>query len=681
MANHYKAFICYARSDERWAKWLHRSLERYRVPARLKQHLADGQPPPRLLHPIFRDRDELASASDLTASIRTALDNSHALIVICSPAAAQSKWVNEEIRYFKTTDRSTQIFCLLVAGRPEQDQADCAFPPALLQTDSGELLHDPLAADVTDEGDSKHDAMLKIAAGLLGVGIDDLKQRDAHRQLRIRGAVSAGSFAVAVITIGFAIVAQFAREEADVRRAQAEGLINFMIGDLHANLVPLARLDLLDSIGAEAMEYFTLLGNRGTEQEVFARAIVYRQLGEVLVLRGHLTKAQQLFEDSRTIAKGLFTAAPNNNDYLFALSQAEFYIGDTALRQSQLDKAEESFTRYMDYSQRLLLTEPENPDFQLELSYAFSNLGTMAIESGDLEQALAHFQESLDLSLKLAAAQPGASQFRLDLGDAYSWVGQVQLALGHLEESVAAFTAAVDQLSELHASGDNQSYLGHYGLNANNLGNVHLNLGDLETAEYFFEIAFKAFTELVDRDPDNAVWRGDLMVSLRHRAEVLFLSGRSAEARVLLTQAIDDLEATVFTHSEDPTVVVSLAHTERLLALLLREDSIEGALELIAQAQSRILEVIDRATVRNRMALNAGIVAETYGLILQVSGDEEAANAQWRRALELVQSQGQSGLNWLALERQLLAHLQEEEDSLRLAALLAEAGFDDPRFR
>ena len=31
----YRAFISYSHSDERWAGWLHRALESYRVPRRL----------------------------------------------------------------------------------------------------------------------------------------------------------------------------------------------------------------------------------------------------------------------------------------------------------------------------------------------------------------------------------------------------------------------------------------------------------------------------------------------------------------------------------------------------------------------------------------------------------------------------------------------------------------------
>jgi hypothetical protein len=73
---------------------------------------------PKRLAPIFRDREELASATDLGTVISEALQQSACQIVICSPQAAKSKWVNEEIIAFKRLGREDRIFCLIVGGEP-----------------------------------------------------------------------------------------------------------------------------------------------------------------------------------------------------------------------------------------------------------------------------------------------------------------------------------------------------------------------------------------------------------------------------------------------------------------------------------------------------------------------------------------------------------------------------------
>lgn len=189
----YWAFISYSHHDEAAAVALHRALETYRLPrADIGRETGVGRVPPRL-YPCFRDRDELGSAPSLGPEIQHALSESRALIVVCSPSAAASKWVNEEIRYFRSLDRGARIFAYLVEGEPHD-----AFPPALTEGSD-----EPLAADMRASGDGKHAALVKLVAGITGIPYADLTQRDAMRRLRernvrlsISGSVAAFVFLV-----------------------------------------------------------------------------------------------------------------------------------------------------------------------------------------------------------------------------------------------------------------------------------------------------------------------------------------------------------------------------------------------------------------------------------------------------------------------------------------------------
>ena len=51
------------------------------------------------MRPIFRDREDFSAGHSLTAQTIAALEASQFLVVICSPAAAQSAYVDEEVRY------------------------------------------------------------------------------------------------------------------------------------------------------------------------------------------------------------------------------------------------------------------------------------------------------------------------------------------------------------------------------------------------------------------------------------------------------------------------------------------------------------------------------------------------------------------------------------------------------
>ena len=108
----YFAFLSYSHRDERTARWLHDSLERFRVPSALVGRVTDQGSIPARLTPVFRDRRELPASQDLGEEIREALAASRFLVVLCSPDAARSRWTNAEIESFK---RLRPDGCILAA--------------------------------------------------------------------------------------------------------------------------------------------------------------------------------------------------------------------------------------------------------------------------------------------------------------------------------------------------------------------------------------------------------------------------------------------------------------------------------------------------------------------------------------------------------------------------------------
>ena len=77
----YWAFISYSHKDEEWARWLHKSLETYRVPKNLVGRKTYRGTIPKRIFPVFRDRDELPGAADLGGKLKAALRQSRNLIV------------------------------------------------------------------------------------------------------------------------------------------------------------------------------------------------------------------------------------------------------------------------------------------------------------------------------------------------------------------------------------------------------------------------------------------------------------------------------------------------------------------------------------------------------------------------------------------------------------------------
>ncbi len=189
--------------------------------------MAHGQP--RSLGKFFRDRDDAGASSDLSTEIRTAVAGSEHLIVICSPASAQSRYVEAEIRDFDAINRTRsapgQILALIVAGEPNASEPrfEC-FTPALrggLLNVSGKPF-EPLAADARPTGDGRARALAKLASGLTGLRYDALVRRDLQRQRRNRNLALAACLVfltIAAVT-GWQIVSdRNARQLAEQERS------------------------------------------------------------------------------------------------------------------------------------------------------------------------------------------------------------------------------------------------------------------------------------------------------------------------------------------------------------------------------------------------------------------------------------------------------------------------------
>ncbi len=187
----YRAFVSYAHRDKRAARRIFRGLEAYRVP---KDVALDGLPPDRRLGRFFRDDDELGAAERLTDALKDALADSENLVVVCSPHAAASKWVNEEIELFRSLHGASGIWAIVIDGEPgAADPARRCFPPALLAG------AEPLAPNLRKEGPLR--AVTKLVAGMLGVDFDGLwhrAQKQAMRERRRRLGVRLGLLAVLV---------------------------------------------------------------------------------------------------------------------------------------------------------------------------------------------------------------------------------------------------------------------------------------------------------------------------------------------------------------------------------------------------------------------------------------------------------------------------------------------------
>lgn len=522
----FRAYISYSHRDESWAKWLHHALESYRVPRKLVGNpTAVGEVPARI-GPVFRDRDDLSSAADLVDSIKQVLAGSENLIVVCSPHAAASRWVNEEIRQFGRNGRAGRVFCIIVDGDPgATDTEQACFPPALAEIG----IHEPLAADVRKWADGKRNAKLKLIAGLLGLRLDDFLQRNLQRRRKrqiLTGLGMAAVLALAVITLAAQISERHEREK-------AEQLATFVV-DLGERLKSDVDLETLGLISDEAARHLQNLDQEKLSPGLGKRvALVFRQMGRVTQLQGKPDEGLKALERSRDLLAYLNGRYPEDPDMLFELGNAEYYVGNLHFLQGRFDAALRSMHTYHRLTKSLVDLDPDNPDWILELSYSHNNLAAVQLTSGNGvdETTLAHVDEAIRLMETVVSLKPDDLVIAGDYATLLAWAADAQLAACNLEEAVS-LRHGVIQLAEFSTEtdpGDNELKKQHaYALTG--LSRVQAFSGEWDNAVDNLKIAVEILQSLLAADPSNVHYRKESLYRQAMLSRLLGESGRLDEA-------------------------------------------------------------------------------------------------------------------------------------------------------
>ena len=528
-AARYKAFISYSHRDEKWAKWLQRSLERYRVPRRLVGKETAHGPVPTRLRPVFRDREDLSSASDLTARIIEELEGSEFLVVICSPAAAQSRWVSEEIRQFRQAGGNDRMLALVVDGDPHDDEC---FPEALLEGPDG-ARREPLAADVRKYADGRHLALLKIIAGMLGIRLDELRRRDAHRRLQRRLTWGFAGVAL-VLVLGWLLYAQAtSREAARVQRANTEELLSYMLGDLQ-RLDPIAGVE---NTVIEHPEYAARMQALGladwNSEDLFEKALSMRETGLDLNWEGRLEEAMEQFQDSHATLIELHRREGNTDRVLFELSQAEFYVGEGYVRRGEVEKTREHWVHYGALARRLLNRQPNNPRYVMELSYTLMNLGALEHERAvpDIDKSLELLQAALQYNQMALVLDPRNPEFRDSLPTQLAWLADTWVRKCSLGNALEARQESVALRRELvNENPGDPDYLQTLAFSLSGLAGVQNAIGLGEEAVGSFEEATGIMRRMHEAEPDNREIEWEVLFREARLARLLFELGETGRA-------------------------------------------------------------------------------------------------------------------------------------------------------
>lgn len=437
----FAAFISYSHADAEAAAKLQRQLERYKLPKNVGVAAQDQE---RRLGRVFRDRDDLAAAPSLSDAISDALAASGALIVICSPDAKKSRWVNEEIALFRKIHPGRPVLAALVAGLPGE-----SFPDAL--SDGG---LEPLAADLRKEGDGWSLGFLKVVAGIAGVPLDALVQRDAQRRVRRVTAITLVALAAMLVMGVMTAYAISARNEAARQRASAEGLVEYMLTDLRAKLKGVGRLDVMDDVNQRAMEHYSRQGDLASlpADALERRARVLHAMGEDDDRSGNLAAALAKFREAHRATEALLRKDPENPDRIFAHAQSEYWVGQAAWRIRDRATTERHWQGYVTEARKLLDRDMDKARANLEMGYALGNLCDLYLhDNHDVAKAIDYCQRSISFERAALRFAPDRTEISIALANRYGWLADALLAQKSFEaarEARLSEQAIIDGLVE-----------------------------------------------------------------------------------------------------------------------------------------------------------------------------------------------------------------------------------------
>jgi MTH538 TIR-like domain (DUF1863) len=424
----FAAFISYAHADAAMAAKLQSRLERYRLPRHIADTHAEGRA---ALGQIFRDREDLAAAPSLSDAIRAAIAEAEALIVICSPEAKASRWVGEEIALFRQLHPDRPVLAALVRGEPGD-----AFPAAL----TGDGI-EPLAADLRREGDGEALGFLKIIAGIAGVPLDALVQRDAQRRLRRVMWITAGALAAMLVMGVMTTLAIQARNEAARQRAEAEGLVEYMLTDLRDKLRGVGRPELMNGVNQKAMNYYKAQGSLSNllPDSLERRARVLHAMGEDYDNSNKPELALASFREAHKATETLLAKDSYNPDRIFAHAQSEYWVGQAAWRKRDRETTTRHWQGYLAQAQKLLALDKDQARANLEIGYAFGNLCELYLnDKHDLQKAIDGCRRSIAHEVKAAEIKPGDHEIQMALANRYGWLADALLAQKSFDEARSA---------------------------------------------------------------------------------------------------------------------------------------------------------------------------------------------------------------------------------------------------
>ena len=356
---------------------------------------------------------------------------------------------------------------------------------------------------------------------------------------RVKAAVIGGLTGAVIALAGLSVTLRLQGEQLQANRANAENLISSILFDLKDKLEPLGKLELLQTLGARAKDYFDSAGTENlTAQSLVQWVQALNLIGEVHAKKLEYDEAEAYF--GRSLAA--LAAAEQKHGALPELLEQQmltnYWLGYVLFSRKNYASAEPFFENYHNVAGTLAKQQPDNAKWQLEASYALTNLGSLAERTGRLGQAADYFGRSAAIKDALLQADPENNALRDGFANTLSWQASALKPLGRLNDAANLYLRALELVSVLRET-DASNFKWVYGeaVLEHRLALVLYDMGELQRSYRHSESAQSLLIRLVANDPENQNNRKNLFWSQMLAARTLREQGQYDESLAALGQA------------------------------------------------------------------------------------------------------------------------------------------------
>lgn len=514
---------------------------------------------------VFRDDTSLSATPSLWPTIQDALSQSRFLVLLASPEAASSPWVDDEVQFWTKHKDIETLMVALTDGELTWSKQYGGFlrpvgvplPPAL----DGCVRSEPKWVDLrpyrhgANPKDSRFiDAGADFAAAIRGIPKEDLLSEEVRQQRRtLTLAWSAATLLLALTGAagwqwreadGAKKVAQSQRNLAERNFGIAKSAADHVVFRLAHGLrnvpgmsVELVRqiLDtagtLMDQLADAAPDDLSLQNSRSAMLSEFA--ITYRRTGD-------FKRALETAEESLAAARKVVAADPANAEWQTSVAAKLDQVGQMQLAANEQAEALADFEESVAMTRKLAAADTQSVELQYDLSTRLMTLGEARLRAGNRVGAIEALSESLSITEQLVNADPlnptrrrTLARVSVFLGDALLADRDRQAALEQYEESLQERRelarinrSDVELRSELYES-------------LMKVGDLRVSLGQQPEALAAFEEGVGIMRELFSADQKNLQWRRRLLGSLYKVSTV----SDPVRARAVLVEAVSIIEA------------------------------------------------------------------------------------------------------------------------------------------